>query len=203
SARKRGRNGTGTTHHPVCRSWRGNKDDSDYTCGSSIFCSSDFPMAPTRCSTTLPPLNNNNVGMPRTLYRMAVAPLESTSSLPTFNFPAYSPATTSMVGPICLQGPHHSAQKSTRTGTSDRSTSGSNPASVKVNVFCPAISSPDLLEYLTGQRIHPGAGQQLPVERRIAGGGTLPREVFRHPAPHPGAPGILVGKRQGGGPYRG
>ena len=63
----RGRSGSGTKHGPVCRSRRGNKDDSDYTCGSSIFCTSDFPMAPTRCSTTLPPLNSNRVGMPRTL----------------------------------------------------------------------------------------------------------------------------------------
>src|ERR1035441_10214792 len=133
---------------------------------------------------------------------MAVAPLASTSSLPTFNFPAYSPATTSIVGAICRQGPHHSAQKSTRTGTSDRRTSGSNPASVKVNVFRPAISSPKLLEYLFCQRIHGRPGKQLPVERRIAGGGSPPREILRHTAPHHGAPGILVRKHVGGGPDR-
>jgi len=32
------------------------------TCESSIFWTSDLPMAPTRCSTTWPPLNNSKVG---------------------------------------------------------------------------------------------------------------------------------------------
>src|ERR1035437_6292659 len=86
---------------------------------------------------------------------MAVPPLASTSSLPTLALPAYSPATTSIVGAICRHGPHHSAQKSTKTGTSDRSTSGSNVASEKLNVFSPAISSPDfnLLESQGGHKI--------------------------------------------------
>src|SRR5690242_18092422 len=86
---------------------------------------------------------------------MAVPPLESTSSLPTFSLPAYSLATTSIVGAIIRQGPHHSAQKSTRTGTSDRSTSWSNVESVKVSVLSPAIVSPrlQLLESHPAQRI--------------------------------------------------
>src|SRR5262249_39529361 len=128
--------------------------ESYFTCESSIFCTSDFPTAPTRCSTTWPPLNSKSVGIPRMLYFIAVPPLESTSSLPTFAFPAYSAATTSIVGAICRHGPHHSAQKSTSTGMSDRSTSWSKPASVNVNVFCP-ISSPKLLESPRRQRIHP------------------------------------------------
>src|SRR6185369_10676185 len=104
-------------------------------------------------STILPPLKSNRVGIPRMLYRIAVLPLASTSNLPTFSLPAYSLATTSIVGPICRQGPHHSAQKSTRTGTSDRSTSWSNDESEKVSVFRPAILSPKILESLLGKRI--------------------------------------------------
>src|SRR5580658_11140846 len=40
---------------------------------------------------------------------------------------------------MARQGPHHGAQKSTNTGTSELSTSWSNAASVKVRVFSPAI----------------------------------------------------------------
>src|ERR1022692_4430698 len=84
---------------------------------------------------------------------MAVLPLQSTSSLPTFTLPAYSVATTSIVGAICRQGPHHSAQKSTSTGTSLRRTSWSKPESVKVNVLSPAIFSPKLLESRPPEKI--------------------------------------------------
>src|ERR1044071_4163792 len=70
---------------------------------------------------------------------MATCPLSSTFSLPILALPSYSDATASMVGVICRQGPHHSAQKSTSTGTADCSTSWSKPPSVKVSVFCPAI----------------------------------------------------------------
>src|SRR5262245_6882593 len=37
------------------------------TCASSIFWTSLLPIAPTRCSTTWPPLKSSKVGMPRTL----------------------------------------------------------------------------------------------------------------------------------------
>src|SRR6266851_5528139 len=75
---------------------------------------------------------------------MAVWPLSSTLSLPTLALPAYSDAMVSIVGPIWRHGPHHSAQKSTSTGSGDLSTSLSNAASVKVNVLLPAISNPHL-----------------------------------------------------------
>lgn len=42
----------------------------------------------------------------------------SVSAFATINFPSYSFAMFSKVGPRALQGPHHSAQKSTRTGVS-------------------------------------------------------------------------------------
>src|ERR1700733_13787077 len=38
------------------------------------------------------------------------------STLATVSLPANSPASSSSAGPIILQGPHHSAQKSTSTG---------------------------------------------------------------------------------------
>src|SRR6266478_8717627 len=73
---------------------------------------------------------------------MAVWPLSSTLSLPTLALPAYSDAMVSMVGPIWRHGPHHSAQKSTSTGSGDLSTSLSKAASVKVNVLLLAIFNP-------------------------------------------------------------
>src|ERR1044071_8576912 len=47
----------------------------------------------------------------------------STSSFATLTRPEYSPASSSITGEIMRQGPHHSAQKSMRTGTSDSTTS--------------------------------------------------------------------------------
>src|SRR5215467_574409 len=44
-------------------------------------------------------------------------------TLATVSLPANSPASSSSAGPIILQGPHHSAQKSTSTGPSAFSTS--------------------------------------------------------------------------------
>ena len=45
-------------------------------------------------------------------------------------WPAYFSASSSSTGAIFLHGPHHSAQKSTRTGLSAWSTSDANVASV-------------------------------------------------------------------------
>src|SRR6185312_9186138 len=78
--------------------------------------------------------------MPRIPYRMAVPGVSSVFSFPTFTLPAYSVARASIVGPIALQGPHQGAQKSTKTGVSDFSTSWSKAPSVKVSVFSAAMS---------------------------------------------------------------
>ena len=43
----------------------------------------------------------------------------SVFTLAIFNLPSISPARSSKTGPIMIQGPHHGAQKSTRTGNSD------------------------------------------------------------------------------------
>src|SRR2546426_12296514 len=52
--------------------------------------------------------------------------------LPPRPRPAISAASSSMMGAIILQGPHHAAHASTRTGTGERSTSAENVASVTV-----------------------------------------------------------------------
>src|ERR1700754_2536672 len=50
--------------------------------------------------------------------------------LATLSLPAYDCATSSRIGAIILQGPHHSAQKSTRTGSLDLRTCSSNWSSL-------------------------------------------------------------------------
>src|SRR5712671_889210 len=54
----------------------------------------------------------------------------STSTLATLTLPRYCFATSSTTGDTMRQGPHHSAQKSTSTGTCDLSTSASNVLSL-------------------------------------------------------------------------
>src|SRR5882762_8647175 len=54
----------------------------------------------------------------------------STSTFATFTLPWYCFATSSTTGATMRHGPHHSAQKSTRTGTFDWSTSESNVLSL-------------------------------------------------------------------------
>src|SRR4051812_23603318 len=71
---------------------------------------------PTRVSATAPPLKRIIVGMARTPYSTA---MESFSSILTFvilSLPSNSVASSSRIGAIALQGPHHGAQKSTSTG---------------------------------------------------------------------------------------
>src|SRR5699024_2515435 len=66
--------------------------------------------APTLVATALPSLNNISVGIPRTPNLAGVSGLSSTLSLPMVTRPAYSPAASSRMGAIILQGPHHAAQ---------------------------------------------------------------------------------------------
>src|SRR5262245_5585870 len=81
-----------------------------------------LPLAPTRrfaSSAASPGLKTRRVGMLITLYRIAVLGLSSTLSLAIASFSPCSSASSSRTGAIILQGPHHSAQKSTSTGLSE------------------------------------------------------------------------------------
>src|SRR5579859_128401 len=65
------------------------------------------------------------VGMPRTPYLAGVPGFSSILTLAIVILPANCWAISSSAGAIILQGPHHSAQKSTRTGPGAESTSAS------------------------------------------------------------------------------
>src|SRR5690348_17814072 len=93
-------------------------------------------------------------------------------------------------------GPHHSAQKSTSTGTSEFRTSLSQLASVKVRVFAPAIVFPILLVRCRyGQK--DSTRQKLLVQLPVLPGGSAPREIFEHSPPHHARPTrlILIGRQ--------
>ncbi len=68
--------------------------------------------------------------MPRTPYLLGAIGFSSILTLAMVSLPAFSLAISSSAGLICLQGPHHSAQKSTSTGPSAFSTSFSKVSSV-------------------------------------------------------------------------
>src|SRR5438132_4842073 len=68
--------------------------------------------------------------MLRIEYWAAIRWFWSTSTFATFTLPWYCFATSSTTGATMRHGPHHSAQKSTRTGTCDWSTSESNVLSL-------------------------------------------------------------------------
>src|SRR5579859_137060 len=125
---------------------------------------------------------------------MAVWPLSSTLSLPTLALPAYSEAMVSMVGPIWRHGPHHSAQKSTSTGSGDLRTSLSNAASVKVNVLFPAILNPQLYWILFCAKgcSRFAAIQQPLVQSCIFRRRNPPGIILPHTAPHHGLPAFPV-----------
>src|SRR5262245_27605998 len=89
----------------------------------------DFGIAPTFVAATLPSLNTISVGIPRTPKRPGVSGLSSIFSFTTETRSPISDAISSSAGPICLHGPHHSAQKSTSTGWPDFSTSASKLSS--------------------------------------------------------------------------
>src|SRR5687768_88986 len=68
--------------------------------------------------------------MPRILNFGGVFGFSSMLSLTTRSLSLYSVAIVSRIGAIILQGPHHSAQKSSSTGWADFTTSCSKAASV-------------------------------------------------------------------------
>src|SRR3984893_7337842 len=96
-----------------------------------IHCSSfALGAAPTWREAISPFLKTIRVGIDITLYFAAVWGFSSTLSLTIFTLPASEPAAiSSSAGAIIRHGPHHSAQKSTTTGSADLSTSASKSAS--------------------------------------------------------------------------
>src|SRR6516165_12300397 len=76
-----------------------------------------------------------------TSNRRVTSRLSSMLSFAIRTLPACSSAISSRTGVIILHGPHHSAQKSTRTGTSDPLTCSSKVASVRLTIFS-LIASP-------------------------------------------------------------
>src|SRR5690554_3061181 len=89
-----------------------------------------FGFAPMTVLTTSPPRYTFMAGMDVIWYLAAVWGLSSTLSLTTLILPACSAAIWSRIGETARQGPHHSAQKSTRIVSSDFRTSFSKVASV-------------------------------------------------------------------------
>src|SRR5690606_9807576 len=101
-------------------------------------------MAPTFIEVIWPSLNSIRVGMPFTPIFDGTMGLSSMLTLAPVTLPASSSAICSSAGPICLQGPHHSAQKSTRTGVEDFRTSASKLSSV---TFTVAMNGSPLVRY--------------------------------------------------------
>src|SRR5208337_3193266 len=90
---------------------------------SSLDTMARLPVTPMVLSRASPPAKYSKVGTDWMPYRAARAGLVSTLTLATFTWPACSVAISSSKGAIILHGPHHSAQKSTRTGWLDWTTS--------------------------------------------------------------------------------
>jgi hypothetical protein len=81
-----------------------------------------FELTPTCCETRSPLLNTANVGMLKMLYFEASSLFWSTFTLTKLTLSEYSFAISSTIGATALHGPHHGAQKSTKTGTLDFAT---------------------------------------------------------------------------------
>src|SRR5579883_1017375 len=93
----------------------------------SSFC---FGAAPIWLDASCPFLNSIRVGIDMMPYFAAVPGFSSTLSLTILTLPLSELEISSSAGAIMRQGPHHSAQKSTTTGSLALSTSASKVASV-------------------------------------------------------------------------
>src|SRR5918996_2002069 len=112
-------------------------------------------MAPTLVAAISPFLNSINVGIPRTPNLVGVSGLSSILTFATTIVSLLSAASSSRYGAIILHGPHHSAQKSTTTGTGDFSTSASNEASLVI---------------MTGILVSPWRVARAALHSRLGGG---------------------------------
>src|SRR5262245_38645350 len=99
-------------------------------------------IAPSIRSTTWPSLNRMKVGMLDTRNCIASFCSASTSSLAIRTLPSISLASSSSSGATMRHGPHHSAQKSTRTGVCEFSTSFWKFSPVTCTIFSFMESTP-------------------------------------------------------------
>ena len=99
-------------------------------------------VAPTIRSTSFPSLKRIRVGIPLIPNRWAIDGLSSTLSFTTSALLKYCSPTASTVDANILQGAHHSAQKSTKTGFSDCKTSFSKELSLTILTFSLIIVTP-------------------------------------------------------------
>src|ERR1041384_5582818 len=81
------------------------------------------------------------VGMPVTRYDDGVTGFSSTFIFRKVILSPWSAAISLRIGSTWRHGPHHSAQKSTRTGLSDLSTVVSKSASVTAGKFATGVPS--------------------------------------------------------------
>src|SRR6185312_8066720 len=129
-----------------------------------------FGSAPILVAATCPSLNKIIVGMPRTPYLRGVCGFSSILTLATVTRPAISVASSSRNGAIILQGPHHSAQKSTSTGPLAPRTSLSNVPSLTAVGFMRNPLAP------IGDDIR---GAEIPTSRQVP---CEPLRADRHQA---------------------
>src|SRR3989442_6161 len=123
----------------------------------SIFCSNTgFGYAPTNVSTWRPSLKNRILGIERTLKRIAVRWLASTSTLATFSLPWYCPASCSRMGATMWHGPPHVAKKSTLGTPACSSPSPPNVASVPAPRCISALPPPPFYPNLYVDGLHDG-----------------------------------------------
>src|SRR5665213_1820164 len=114
--------------------------------------------------------------MARMPYCVASACCSSILTLPIFILPLYSSASSSSKGAIILHGPHHSAQKSIKTGVVDCNACCAKFSCVKVTIKGEAIKcrwqkvAEKLLVYRAVQNQHHPNGRADGGKRGDAGG---------------------------------
>src|SRR3990172_3085629 len=105
---------------------------------STLLLSCDLGTAPTTWSTVWPFLKNIRVGIPMIRYLPATSGFSSVFSFKTLSLPSYSFDISSTIGATILHGPHHTAQKSTRTSPGAFSTSCSHVVLVTASAISPS-----------------------------------------------------------------
>ena len=91
--------------------------------------------APTFVAWTEPSLNKSIVGIPLMPYLGGISKFSSTLTFAMVMRPSYSFAISSKTGERALHGPHHSAQKSTKTGCVEVITSAAKEASLTTLIY--------------------------------------------------------------------